>query len=80
MQKAYWILAIIFMSLMLFYGIIMTIDSILLKIKIRKLNKDFEETLKKLDKQTEDAIIEIEVEKTKKPRKPRTKKTDLPKE
>lgn len=82
MIKAYWILAILVMSLLL----IGAIWDLLLKIKYSKINRktedtivinleldttEFEKKLKKVSKETEKA--------TKKVRKPRTKKTDLQK-
>ena len=62
MTKAYWILAIITMSILLITNVIMLID----RIKASKRNKEIAEGI----------IIEIE-EMAKEEKKPRAKKTNL---
>ena len=81
MQKAYWILAIITMFILLIINLLMLIDKIkankkkvedTIVISLELDSKNFEKELKKVSKETDNVV--------KKTRKPRTKKADLPKE
>lgn len=70
MIKAYWILAILVMCILLVNAIIILIDYITTRNRMRKQKIEIEIALNELAE---------EMAKEKKPRKPRTKKTDLQK-
>ena len=70
MIKAYWFLAILVMCILLVNAIMMLIDNITTKINRRKQKIEIEIALNELAE---------EMAKEKKPRKQRTKKTDLQK-
>ena len=70
MIKAYWVLAILVMCILLVNAIMMLIDNITTKINRRKQKIEIEIALNELAE---------EMAKEKKPRKSRTKKTDLQK-